>query len=485
MQAGANVVGIVEGMDHIGAYGVHAAKIRRAGVPFYLNHTIKEARGREQVEQAVIARMQSGRIIAGTEEIIDVDAVCVAVGLRPLTELAYMAGVNHDFIPELGGFMPLHDENMESSLPGIYVAGDTAGVEEANTAMDEGRLAGIAMAQSLGYLAEEDGEAAKEIVRERLTALRQGPFGERRLQAKERILAKGEKRTVLPQETGGSSDMSILTDGYPSIEEINKATGWPDEERFARGPVAVIECVQKIPCNPCEAACPAHAITVGSPITNTPVLDREKCIGCGLCVSACSGLAIFIVDKTYSETQGTVSFPFEYLPLPEKGDEVNALNRAGEFVCRGTVIRVMNPPGNDHTPVVTIAIPKEYTDTVRTMGRLNLEDTDRAFRKAEGDESIDEEMLVCRCEEITAGEIRKAVREYEGTSVTEIKRRVRAGMGLCQGRTCGKLVTRIIQEELGKRADEVEPATNRPPVRPITFGELAGEEGGRTDEQGV
>ena len=88
-------------------------------------------------------------------------------------------------------------------------------------------------------------------------------------------------------------------------------------------------------------------------------------------------------------------------------------------------------------------------------------------------------MLVCRCEEITAGEIRKAVREYEGTSVTEIKRRVRAGMGLCQGRTCGKLVTRIIQEELGKKADEVEPA------RPITFGELAGEEGGRTDEQGV
>lgn len=193
MQAGANVVGIVEGMDHIGAYGVHAAKIRRAGVPFYLNHTIKEARGREHVEQAVIAQMQSGRIVAGTEEIIDVDAVCVAVGLRPLTELAYMAGVYHDFIPELGGFMPLHNENMESSVPGIYVAGDTAGVEEANTAMDEGRLAGIAMAQSLGYLTKEDGETAKEIVRERLTALRQGPFGERRLQAKERILEKGAK----------------------------------------------------------------------------------------------------------------------------------------------------------------------------------------------------------------------------------------------------------------------------------------------------
>ena len=275
--------------------------------------------------------------------------------------------------------------------------------------------------------------------------------------------------------------MAILTDGYPSIEEIRAATGWPDEKRFAAGPVAIIECVQKIPCNPCEAACPAHAITVGDPITNTPVLDREKCIGCGLCVAACSGLAIFIVDKTYSETEGTVSFPFEYYPLPQKGDVVDALNRAGEYVCKGTVIRVMNPPKNDHTPVVTIAIPKEYTDEVRTMARLGVEDTDRAFRKADGEEELEDDMLVCRCEEVTVGEIRKAIREYEGTSVTEVKRRVRAGMGLCQGRTCGKLVTRIIQEELGKRADEVEPATSRPPVRPVTFGELAAEEGGLED----
>lgn len=103
-----------------------------------------------------------------------------------------MAGVYHVLYRSWVGLC-LFIENMESSVPGIYVAGDTAGVEEANTAMDEGRLAGIAMAQSLGYLTKEDGETAKEIVRERLTALRQGPFGERRLQAKERILEKGAK----------------------------------------------------------------------------------------------------------------------------------------------------------------------------------------------------------------------------------------------------------------------------------------------------
>lgn len=191
MQAGADVVGIVEGMPKIGAYGVHAAKIRRAGIPFYLGYTIKEAKGTDKVEKAVIAQFQGGKIVEGTELETDVDVICVAVGLRPLSELAQMAGVRHGFVPELGGFMPLHDENMESSVPGIYVAGDTAGVEEASTAMDEGRLAAAAAAQALGHFPDEEAEKRKQEIRDRLESLRQGPFGERRMAAKERIVGKG------------------------------------------------------------------------------------------------------------------------------------------------------------------------------------------------------------------------------------------------------------------------------------------------------
>ena len=67
----------------------------------------------------------------------------------------------------------------------------------------------------------------------------------------------------------------IIYDGYPSMDEIKEANGWPDEERFAKGPVAVVECVQQIPCNPCESACPLHAIHIGEPITNTPQVDRR------------------------------------------------------------------------------------------------------------------------------------------------------------------------------------------------------------------
>ena len=55
----------------------------------------------------------------------------------------------------------------------------------------------------------------------------------------------------------------------------------------------------------------------------------------------------------------------------------------------------------------------------------------------------DDDMLICRCEEITKGEIRRAV--YEGMyEITEIRRWLRVGMGLCQGQTCTKLVQRIV-----------------------------------------
>ena len=81
---------------------------------------------------------------------------------------------------------------------------------------------------------------------------------------------------------------------------------------------------------------------------------------------------------------------------------------------------------------------------------------------------------------MTAGEIRRAIREYDATTVTEVKRRVRCGMGLCQGRTCSKITMKIVAEETGKKPNEIEAATSRPPVRPVTFGELA--KGGYIDE---
>jgi len=85
----------------------------------------------------------------------------------------------------------------------------------------------------------------------------------------------------------------------------------------------------------------------------------------------------------------------------------------------------------------------------------------------------DDDIIICRCEEVTLGEIKQAIKEG-ARDVTGIKRRTRAGMGLCQGRTCEKLVQQILKEELGKKVEEIRTSTFRPPVRPVTFGTLGG-----------
>jgi thioredoxin reductase len=189
LQAGAEVVAIIEGLPHVSGYGVHASKVRRAGVPILTAHTILRAKGEESVERAVVAQVnEEWQPIPGTEQILDVDTVCLAVGLSPLAELAWLAGCQFSHIPELGGWVPLHDEDMQTNLSGIYVAGDLAGIEEASTAMEEGRLAGLAAAESLGYLSPKEGRRKKAEVRERMAALRIGSFGDDRAVAKEQIV---------------------------------------------------------------------------------------------------------------------------------------------------------------------------------------------------------------------------------------------------------------------------------------------------------
>lgn len=87
----------------------------------------------------------------------------------------------------------------------------------------------------------------------------------------------------------------------------------------------------------------------------------------------------------------------------------------------------------------------------------------------------DDDILICRCEEITKGEIRKAVHDGMWT-LTEIRRYLRTGMGLCQGQTCSKLVKNIVAKELGISPAELEPATSRAPMRPTEMKILGNEE---------
>ena len=193
LQAGGDVKAVVEAAPRLGGYGVHTAKVRRAGVPFYTSHTVLEARGTDHVESATIVQLdESWKPIAGTEKDLDVDTICIAAGLTPLVELAFAAGCAPVYSPLLGGMVPLHDRSMRTSIPSIYIAGDISGVEEASTAMEEGRMAGLCAAHSLGYVDEDTYTYGFAAAEGRMLALRSGMFGQKRRDAKAAIIAYNE-----------------------------------------------------------------------------------------------------------------------------------------------------------------------------------------------------------------------------------------------------------------------------------------------------
>ncbi len=175
LQAGARVICVLDAMPKIGGYLVHASKIRRMGIPIYLRHTILEARGENKVEEAVITALDNNlRPVPGTEKVLKVDVISLAVGLNPLGELLEQCGLKFVYIPELGGFVPFHDEFMRTSRKEIFVVGDLAGVEEATTAMLQGRLAGLVAAQDIGYIRDGVDREIERIL-ESLSKYRAGP----------------------------------------------------------------------------------------------------------------------------------------------------------------------------------------------------------------------------------------------------------------------------------------------------------------------
>ena len=188
LQAGIDVVALVEAAPGVGGYDVHANKLRRAGVPIYCSHTVKCVDGDGRVERVTLTKLDHFKPVEGTEFTVEADTVCMAVGLTPMVELAGMAGCRLIESPALGGVVPAHDETMKTSQDHIYVAGDVAGVEEASTAMEEGRLAGVSAAASLGLIGREEADSLCEDIRNRLLALRSGHFGQRRADAKAKIM---------------------------------------------------------------------------------------------------------------------------------------------------------------------------------------------------------------------------------------------------------------------------------------------------------
>ena len=153
--------------------------------------------------------------------------------------------------------------------------------------------------------------------------------------------------------------------GVPTKQDLEKKK--PSKERLLQGPVAMIECFQRIPCDPCYYSCKRGAISEMIDINDIPQVDFDRCNGCSLCISNCPGLAIFVLDYNYDEEYGVIRMPYEFLPRPKVGDEVLALNREGVEVSKGKVVEVRDGKVQDKTAVVGVAVPKEFLMEVRNI----------------------------------------------------------------------------------------------------------------------
>ena len=158
--------------------------------------------------------------------------------------------------------------------------------------------------------------------------------------------------------------------GVPTPDHVKSAT--PSEKRLKKGGVAIIECFQEIPCNPCSKICPRDAILPMEDINEKPRIDFDKCNGCAICVSGCPGLAIFVVDGSYSEEEALVKLPWEFIPVPKKGDVVKTLNRAGEEIGTGRVVNVQDSKIFDRTRIIHLAVPHDQMMEVRSIDRRSI-----------------------------------------------------------------------------------------------------------------
>ncbi|HUT81864.1 MAG TPA: FAD-dependent oxidoreductase [Candidatus Bathyarchaeia archaeon] len=377
LQAGIEVVGLVEALPQCGGYKVHEDKLHRSGVPIFTSHTIISANGKDKVKSVTIAKLDdTWHPIPKTEKTFECDTILIAVGLSPVNEF--------------------YNKAKDFGLS-VWVAGDAEEIAEASAAIFTGRIAGIKILKTLGI---DTGDDINE------------------LEAKAQIMkCRPPPPTILP---------------LPEKEE---------------GIFPVIHCTQEIPCDPCTKVCARDLIKMnGDSIMSLPFFTNEyECTGCGKCVAVCPGLAITLVDYRKDPNLAHVTFPVELGEKSiKKGDIVHVMSNICE-IGDYPVERIRNLKDFNKTGLVTVKLPKELAKEVTGIQVQKLvvhEEPMEIYHK----EAITDEAIVCRCERVTAGEIRKWIRKGV-TDMNELKAITRAGMGACGGKTCNLLIQRIFREE--------------------------------------
>jgi len=157
----------------------------------------------------------------------------------------------------------------------------------------------------------------------------------------------------------------LNTNGVP--DKVLILSRFPEKELLLK-PKAITECYEEIPCNPCSTSCPFDAIYIGKDINTPPVVDFEKCTGCGICVYNCPGLAIFTVQEI-DEESSRFKIPYELRPLPIKGETWNGVNRAGEIITEVLIEKVSLADRQDKTALIQVLVPIKYIHEFITIRR--------------------------------------------------------------------------------------------------------------------
>jgi sarcosine oxidase subunit alpha len=330
------------------------------------------------------------------------------------------------------GLDPVNEFYLKAQEFGMtaFAAGDAEEIAEASAAMFSGKITGREIAHALGY-----------------------PVGQ------------------------------VPPDWYRTAEILKSKPGKTVEEHLPdaeAGVVPVFHCSQEIPCDPCTAVCPQGLIYIdGTDIRQLPTFIGERlgkaCVGCDKCVAICPGLAITLVDYRKDLKYPSVTIPYEFLKESiQVGDVVTVLDAEGHALGNVKVTGVKAVKAFDRTMSVKVRAPTAYA---KRIAGICVQEEQVTRPMARYVQRMTGDTIVCRCERVTAGEIRALIRQgYR--DINEIKAVTRAGMGACGGKTCTPLIHHLFRDE-GIPEAEVVDNVKRPLFIEVPLGVFAGaEEGG-------
>jgi NADPH-dependent 2,4-dienoyl-CoA reductase/sulfur reductase-like enzyme/Fe-S-cluster-containing hydrogenase component 2/bacterioferritin-associated ferredoxin len=308
----------------------------------------------------------------------------------------------------------------------VFCAGDAREIAEASAAMFTGKIEGLKIAQSLGI---ETGKIPKEW---------------------------DEKATILKSK--------------PGREARHKPPAKED------GVFPIFHCYQEVPCNPCTSVCPVGAVkTEGDKITGLPyMVDLDLCTGCASCVAVCPGLSVTMVDYRQDRQHPLVTLPYEvWRDQVREGQKVPVTDIDGAVLGYFAVETVKSRKKYPGTLLVQVRLDKAVAKVA--VGIWVQEKQIEPFTIYEKEPPPDD-AIVCRCERVTAGEIRAAI--CDGIrDLNQLKALTRAGMGACGSKTCRPMIWRIFKEE-GIDFAEVTDRVDRPLFVEVPIGVFAGSYGG-------